>query len=208
MTLFKCLAHPQPQAKGPQARSSFVNGLGWDSSPALTHFSQGHTILHLLQGLQFHFATHLALGLLAIIKPWLVNRRGGRAACGKRGRRLEWGLVWQAVASLVNLFTTWQPSLCNLVTAYSKYSKTSLPYKAKSDSIDLEISCLNDTEHHRLLEVALRDRQIWHRGKLRPRDWEEPVQGHTANLWTWFGAQISRALFCPLFFPFSGWHRL
>lgn len=41
-------------------------------------------------------------------------------------------------------------------------TKTSLPYKANSDSIDLEMSCLNDTENHRLLEVALRDAMLTH----------------------------------------------
>lgn len=142
-------------AKGPQARSSLVNGFVWDSSPSGTHFSQGHTTLYLLQGLQFHFATHLALGLLGIIKPWLVNSRidGEAELLWEEVRLLEWGLIWQAVISLVNLLMTGQPTPCNLVIASSKYSKTSLLYKAKSGCTDLEISCMNDTKNHRLLEV-------------------------------------------------------
>lgn len=84
---------------------------------------------------------------------------------GEEGRALEQGFILQADISLVNIFMTSQPSPRNLVTAYSNYFKTSLHYKAKSDSIDLKISSLKDTEDHRLLDVALRNNQIRHTGK-------------------------------------------
>lgn len=184
MTLFQCLAHHQPWLRDCRARSSFVNGCVWDSSPSLTRFSQGHTILHLLQGLQLHSATHLALALLGIIKPWLVNSLivgeaglpvGRREGCWSGDSLASSHVISQSIHDL----TTFPVQSSDW---YSKYSKTSLPYKAKSDSIDLEMSCLNDTENHRLLEVALRDGQRWHMGKLRPREGKEPIWGHTANL--------------------------
>lgn len=94
---------------------------------------------------------------------------------GEEGKAVGAGILLQAVISLVNTFMTSQPSPCNLVTAYSNYFKTGLHYKAKSDSMDLKSSPLNDTENHRLLNVALRNNQIRHMGKLRPREGKDPA---------------------------------
>ena len=58
----------------------------------------------------------------------------------KRAGLPEQGLILPVVISLVNIVMPRQPSPGTLVTTYSKYSETSLPYKAKSDSIDPEIS--------------------------------------------------------------------
>lgn len=177
MALFRYLAHQWPVAKGPQPHPPLLKASC--ESPAFLQLTSTKVTPSCIFCKACNFICNtFGLAFAGHNQPLTGKFTDGwsrRDAWEKREGLLEQGFILQAVISLVNIFMTSQPSPCNLVTAYSNYFKTSLHYKAKSDAIDLKSSSLNDTENHRLLDVALRNNQIRHMGKLRPREGKDPA---------------------------------